>query len=155
MAANSKREQLILRVKWEMDQLIPSSLRFVTRRLPSGFEELQSYASTQLPMVAVVGNLPSPIQEQGGSRGSGPDCRLIKWNLDVYVFGYFMDNVDPDSTLSDLSDDIFRALNLDPTKNNLAIGTKVVPSPAVGIWEPYVAFKMVCKITYLNSLGGL
>jgi len=155
MAANSKRERIILQVVSEMESLIPSVLRTVKRQLPAGIEDLDRFASTQLPLACVLGLLPEKESLQGGNRGTSADCSLVKSKLDVQVFGYFMDNVTPDSTLSNLADDFYRVLNADPSKNGLAIGTEVLPDSNVGNWEPYVAFKFVCRVTFIHSLGGL
>ena len=154
MAANSKREQILLRVKWELEQLKPANIKTVSRRLPAGIEELSRYAATQLPLAVVVGNLPVPVGKQGGQRSSGSDCVLLLSRLDVGVYGYFLDNVNPDSTLSSLADDFYRVLNADPGKNKLAISTEVIPGE-IGDWEPYVAFKFTCKIVFTHTLGGL
>ena len=154
MAANSKREQILHRVKWELAQLIPASIKTVSRRLPAGIDELARYATTQLPLAVVLGKLPVPMDKQGGQRGGGADCTLILSNLEIEVFGYFLDNTNPDSTLSTLADDFYRVLNADPRKNSLAISTEVIPD-VIGDWEPYVAFKFICKIRYTHTLGGL
>lgn len=132
------------------------TIKTVSRRLPEGIEDLDRYASTQLPLVVVMGKLPRLIEIHGGNRSNhSADCQLVKWALPVEVFGYFMDNSDPDSTLSSFADDLFRVLNVDPSKGSLALGTKVMPEPEVGIWDPYVAFKFLVEIQYVRTLGGI
>lgn len=157
MAANSTREQIILQVVSDLGSLITDgTIKTISRRLPEGIEDLDRYASTQLPLVVVMGRLPRLIEIHGGHRSNRTaDCKLVKWALLVDVYGYFMDNTDPDSTLSSFADDIFRVLNVDPSKGGLALDTKVMPDPEVGIWDPYVAFKFVTEITYVHTLGGI
>lgn len=157
MAANSTRERIILKVIEELSSLVTSgAIRTISRRLPEGIEDLDQYATTQLPLVVVMGKLPRLIEVHGGNRSNrSADCRLAKWSLPVQIFGYFMDNSDPDSTLSSFADDLFRVLNSDPSKGSLALDTKVSPDTEVGIWDPYVAFKFLAEIQYVRTLGGI
>jgi len=154
MAANSKREQILLRVVAEMEGLKPT-IKKVDRKLPAGIEDLERYASTQLPLAVVVGRMPRKKDQQGGQRGTSATCVLIRSILDIEVYGYFMDNINPDSTLSSLADDFYRILGADPSKGGLVLDTEVIPDQAIGNWEPYVAFKFICRVTYTHTPGGL
>lgn len=157
MAANSKREQILLQVVSEVETLIDDgTVKTVSRRLPEGIEELDRYASTQLPLVVVMGQLPRLLEVHGGNRSNrSADCKLVKWSLPVGVYGYFMDNENPDTTLSSFADDLFRVLNADPSKGGLAIETRVLPDAQIGIWDPYVAFKFLVEVHYVHTLGGI
>lgn len=154
MAANSKREQILLKVISEMEGLMPT-IKKVARKLPAGIEDLERYAATQLPLAVVVGGMPRKKDQQGGQRRLSADCVIIRSILDIEVFGYFMDNVNPDSTLSSLADDFYRTLGADPSKGGLVTETEVLPDQNIGNWEPYVAFKFICRVTYTHTPGGL
>ena len=150
MALNSKREQILEAIKGKLTEL--SSITTVERVRPS-FDDLDSIANTQLPLIAIVGKLPKPVQKLS-SRVQGQPDKFVS-ALGVEVICYAMDNVTPDSTVSNLADDIGAKLFEDPTYNKLLQKIEVDPEVQIGIWDPYVVFKMVCSATYIHGTGGI
>jgi hypothetical protein len=156
MAGNSKREQILLKIVSNLEELVPEVVKKVSRRLPADLSDLDRRAATQLPLIVVMGKLPRLVETHGGGRSNrSADCQTAVSALPVEVYCYFMDNEDPDSTLSSLADDLYRVLNSDPSKGGLAIKTRVLPDSNIGAWDPYVAFKFLVEITYVHSLGGI
>lgn len=150
MAANSKREQIVLKVVSELEEL--TSVKSVVRRIPTR-EELGEFALTQLPVVAVVAGLPVPMPHVVGRRPAGKDVFLS--NLTVSLFVYFQDRTTPDSTLSTLLDDIWAKLYADEKKGGLAINTTLTPTASHDFWDPFYAFKLDAVIQYSHSKGGI
>lgn len=151
MAANSKREQLLNKVVSLMEGL--ASISTVKRVQPTGFEQLKAYATTQLPLAVVLGGLPVP-REKFSNRTRKLD--VVHSDLGVDIFVYAMDNITPDSTISSLADDIWVALYEDITQGfKWVLGTRVIPEPATGIWEPYCGLNMRAVITYQHTKGGI
>lgn len=149
MATNSKREQIIVAVVDELSTV--SSVTTVIRKLPT-YEDLQSFALTQLPVVAVVAGLPVPVAHPVG-RGFPKDMFLS--DLTISLFCYFQDRVNPDTTLSDILDDLWAKLYEDPKKGGLAINTTLKPTASQDFWDPFYAFKLDAVIRYSHLTGGI
>jgi len=156
MAENSKRELIILELISNLEDI--SSINAVERIRPS-FADLGNFADTQLPLVAVVGKLPKPVPKRSG-RTTGKMDKFIS-DLEIDLFCYAMDNVNPDSKVSDLADDLWTKIYSDPTlitddyPKGLTLEVVVMPEIQVGIWDPYVVFKMVCTYKYIHGTGGI
>jgi len=152
MAANSRREQILLKLIDELDAL--RTIKFVDRKQPQGISDLQQYAETQLPLAVVMGRLPAP--EYKISRRDGHTVDMVTSVLGVDVICYAHDNVNPDSTISNLADDIWAALLADETHGfQWVTGTVIIPETNIGVWDPYCAFSMLVNITYLHGKGGI
>ena len=156
MAANSKREQILEAIKTLMMDL--HSIVTVDRTRPS-FADLGNYAESQLPLIAIVGGLPSPDPKWSGREYKTAD--VIISDLAVELICFAMDNVTPDSTVSNLVDDIWAKVYSDPLlitdayPEGLTLRVDVTPETKVGIWDPYVVFKMVCMYKYTHTMGGI
>lgn len=156
MAEGSKRELIILELISNIEDI--SSINTVERVRPS-FADLGSFAETQLPLVAIVGKLPRPVPKRSG-RETGIMDKFIS-DLEIDLFCYAMDNVNPDSKVSDLADDLWAKIYSDPILitddylKGLALEVIVMPEIQVGIWDPYVVFKMVCTYKYVHGTGGI
>lgn len=156
MAANSKRELIILELVNNIEDI--SSINTVERVRPN-FADLGNFAETQLPLVAVVGKLPKPVPKRSG-RQTGIVDKFIS-DLEIDLFCYAMENVNPDSKVSDLADDLWAKIHSDPTLitddylKGLTLQVDVMPEIQVGIWDPYVVFKMVCIYKYVHTIGGI
>lgn len=152
MAANSRREQILLKLIDELSGL--RSIKFVERKQPQGLSDLQQYAETQLPMAVVMGRLPLPAYKVSTRTGHTIDHVTSVLGVDVLVYAH--DNVTPDATVSDLADDVWSTVLSDETHGfKWVLGTQIVPETNVGVWEPYCAFSMLVNITYLHSKGGI
>lgn len=150
MAANSKREQIIEAVKAELETI--GSISTVVRKLPT-YKDLENFALTQLPVIALVGGLPVPVPHSVGRRVAGRDVFVS--NLSIELFCYFQDNTSPDTTLSSILDDVWAKLYSDPTKGGLAIETTLTPDAYQDFWDPFYAFKLNATIQYSHLKGGI
>lgn len=150
MAENSKREQIILRVIEELEEL--TSIKTVVRKLPE-HSDLETFALTQFPVIAVVGKLPVPIEHVAGRRPAMADIMVSALTVDLYI--YFQERKSPDSMISNLADDIWVKLNEDQTKSKLVISTILRMTEEPEYWDPFVAFKFSCKFKYIHTTGGI
>lgn len=153
MSTGTRREAIITQVVTELEAL--STIKTVERKKLQ-YAQLQNFALPQLPVAAVVGRLPVPRahreQRLSGKRGRA-DILLSRLIIDVYV--YFQERTDPDTVLSNLTDDVWRTLYADQTKNDLVIDTEVLLDENVEYWDPYVAFRAQCIVTYKHDTGGI
>lgn len=150
MADNSKREQILLRLKNKIESLV--SIKTVKRIQPSDISELQQYSAQQLPLLAMIGGVPIPVKHQRG-RDNKLDVFLSELPVEIYI--YFMNRVDPDSQLSSLLDDLWRCLFEDQLLDGLVNQMFILPKVEVAAWDPYVAFSVDLKYTYKHTIGGI
>lgn len=152
MAANSKREQILLALKVLLEGL--SSIKAVDRKQPTSPDDLSRIAGTQMPFCSMIGGIPQPKEHISSRMPGGVDVVISE--LPVKLFIYFMDNVTADSTLSDIMDDVWAVIY-----GNQTLGFKFVqkilidPNSDVVVWDPYVAFSMLVTITYNHAIGGI
>lgn len=152
MADNSIREQILKKLVSKMEDI--PAISTVKRVQPSDIKELQNYASTELPLVSVVGSLPDP-QPHVSTRRRGDIDDLFNSELSVQITVWFMNRVDPDSQLSSLADDIWSKLYEDQLLDGLTISLSVHPRVEVAVWDPYVGFNVVVKTNYIHGTGGI
>lgn len=151
MASNSKREQLLLKVKALLEGI--NAISFVDRKPLQGISDLQAYPQTQLPLAVVLGGMPVP-DEKFSDRTRKLD--KVASTLGVNVIVYALDNVTPDTTISTLADDVWATLYQDITLGfKWVLGLRIVPEADIAVWDPYVAFSMRVNITYLHDKGGI
>jgi hypothetical protein len=151
MATNSKRETMLNTVKDNLGQL--PCIHTVQRVRPQ-FADLEGIPSTQMPMIAVVGRLPKPVEKRS-ARVQGDVDKFVSM-LGVELYCYALANVDPDSVISDLADEIWRKLWESPTLEfEWVLELSVTPEVQVGIWDPYVVFKIDCQYKYVHDTGGI
>jgi hypothetical protein len=150
MAEESKRERIVRYVIGEIETL--ENVKFVTRKQPS-YNELKLFSNVQFPAVAVVAGLPVPDEKEPSRSSAGHD-RIIS-NLDIKVFCYLQDRVNPDAMISNLLDDLFSKLYEDKTKGGLVLSTVLKPMETTEYWDPYGAFCLVVKMKYAHTTGGI
>lgn len=150
MASNSKREQIILAVKSEVEEI--SAINTVVRKLPT-YEDLKNFALPQLPVTVIVAGLPDPVPHERTRGGDLKDVFLS--NLTISLFTYFQDHVNPDTTLSSLLDDLWAKLYADQQKGGLVLNTTIVPKVSQDYWDPFYAFKLDLVLQYSHSKGGI
>lgn len=150
MAANSMREQIIVYVKDKVAEL--ASIKTVSR-VKQTYSQLQQFAVTQFPLVAVVGRLPLPVEKVSGRTRVKIDLIISELPIDLYV--YFQDKVTPDETLSNLLDDLWSKLYEDETMGDLVISTLLTVDEEPEYWEPFVAFRITVKVKYKHTTGGI
>lgn len=150
MAANSMREQIIVYVKNKVAEL--SSIKTVSR-VKQTYSDLQQFAVTQLPIIAVVGRLPHPVEKVSSRTRVKIDLIISELPIDLYV--YFQDKVTPDETLSNLLDDLWSKLYSDETMGDLVTSTLLTVDEEAEYWEPFVAFRITVKVKYKHTTGGI
>lgn len=152
MALNSKRERILVAVVTELEAI--DAISTVNRIQPAGLKSLTGYAETQLPLVAVCGQLPMPTQKRSARTGHTVDQVISV--LGVNLFVYALDNVTPDSTISSLADDIWTKLLTDETHGfKWVLGTGIEPNINTAVWDPYCAVNLKVNIEYLHDKGGI
>ena len=149
MASNSIRERIIL-ADIALVKTI-DSIKTVERRLPS-YSDLQSFALTQLPVAAVVGRIPVPVNHISNRNGQVDQCNS-ELKVDIYVF--IQENKNADVQVSSILDDFWRVLYTDPTRNELGTFLELIAEENIETWVPFVAFKITCKHIYNHSIGGI
>lgn len=152
MALNSRREQILTKIVTELGEL--GTILTVDRVMPNGVSDLESYAITQLPLAAVVGNLPNPEYKMSGRNQHTVDKVISELGINLYV--YAQDNVTPDSTISLLADDIWAKMLADETHGfEWVTRTWIRPDVNVAVWAPYCAFNMLVNVSYIHDKGGI
>ncbi len=149
MAANSKREQLIL-----SDVAILEALTVIktTKRTVQSYSDLQTFANTQLPVAAVVGGLPVTDDHLSGRR---PRVDYIVSDLKIDIHVYIQANENQDMQVSDMLDDLWAALYANPNRNGLCMLTQLAATANYEYWSPYVAFKLSCIHKYQHTTEGI
>lgn len=150
MSINSKREQIILQIIRELNVI--TSISHVKRVRPS-LDDLASFPTTMLPLIAVECSLPKPIQKKS-SRVPGKIDLFIS-ELEVSLFCYAIENVNPDVLISNLADDIWHKMYEDPLHNELCLETDMMPTLQTAIWNPYIALTMKTTLIYIHDIGGI
>lgn len=152
MATNSRREQILLAFKIILESM--ASIKKVERRQPTSPADLKRVAGTQMPFLSMIGGVPQPKEHRSGRKSGSADIVISELSVNLYI--YFMDNDNADSTLSDILDDVWTGV-----WKNQTLGFKFVhkisvsPNTEVAVWDPYVAFSMVVKITYNHTTKGI
>ena len=150
MADNSKRERII-QADFSIVQGI-SSIKTPIRTIPK-YKDLQSYALPQLPVAAIVGGLPKPVEKKSGRTSHGVDQITSRLIVNVYV--YLQANVDADAAISSLVDDLWRELYTDPSRGKLVLDTTLDLQEDIQSWAPYLAFRLICTHHYIHDTGGI
>jgi hypothetical protein len=146
----SCRERLIEHVLSELRSL--PSVKTVTRRLP-GRRALEEFALTQFPVVAVVAGLPTPVGKRSDRRVGEVDAFISDLAIDLYV--YDLESEGTDARVSVLANELWRRLYVDPTCGGLALGTTIGFSGELEYWDPFIAFILSIKTSYLHDKGGI
>lgn len=152
MADNSRREQLLLKLKENLEEI--TAVKQVTRVQPNTLDDIRRYSTTQMPLIAAIGGVPQPKEHLTGRGPGGVDIVLSELKVDLFV--YFMDNETPDSTLSSLMDDIWAKIYEDQTLGfKWCNGLTIDPKVEIAAWRPYVAFSMSVLLMYFHTTGGI
>lgn len=149
MAANSKREQIILANKAIIESVDTVSH---TERTVLQYSQLEDFAITQFPCIAIVGRIPIPVEKHLSRNG---DVDLIISNLKVDLYCYLIANEEVDSAISSLMDDLWTALYADQRRGGLTLSTEIKPGENHEFWAPFAAFKMTISHRYKHGIGGI
>jgi hypothetical protein len=127
----------------------------VERKLPT-YEELQSFAATQLPVIAVVAELPRPQRFvwRPNFRGKYPGFLQAETELVVYLHVYDLENVSPNTKANTLTGKVWTALMADTTREGLAERTEVIPRD-IGYIKPYVMLIIEVHVFYRHGAGSI
>lgn len=153
MAANSKRERIIVKVKTLLETL--GTINTVVRRKQT-YSELDDFALTQLPVAAVVGRMPKTPSSgitTHISRRTSVDVVISELRVDVFV--YAQDKETPDTTISNLADDLWALLYADQKLGGLVIELRLELEENAEYWEPFLAFKITVVTKYKHDTGGI
>jgi hypothetical protein len=129
-----------------------STIKTVIRTQPS-YDDLQNFANTQFPLVAVVVGLPD-VDEKMSDRVNS-DVDVIMSELKVTNTVYIKENKDPDTHLSKVAQEVFKKLYSNRTYDNFAKKTILKFELEPEYWHPYLAFRIVSTITYHHIVGGI
>jgi hypothetical protein len=150
MSANSKRERIIEANLCLVESL--SSIKTAQRTIPN-YSDLQNFAITQLPVAAVVGRLPVPVEKHSGRRSA--EVLQVRSKLVVDVFVYLQANENADTEISALMDDLWVALYADQSRGALVLSTEIVPEENTQYYAPFAAFKLSVVHYYIHDIGGI
>lgn len=156
MAENSTREQIISYVESSIVGDI-NSIKTTLRKLPQ-YDDLKRYAQPQLPVAAIVGRLPQPVEKING-RAPGA-ANFFTSNLSIDITVYALANENPDTTVSNLADDIWAKIysdqRLGSTLEDYVFGIVSTEfTDQVAYWEPYIAFRCTVTYRYKHYEGGI
>ena len=150
MADNSFRERIITANIALIENL--TSISTIVRTIQS-YSDLENYAITQFPVVAVVGRLPIPTYKPSLRIRETIDQVLSTLRIDYYT--YFMDNENSDSHLSSLLDDMWAKLHTNPTRNNICLDTQLEMTEETQVYAPYGAFRITSIHQYKHTIEGI
>lgn len=151
MAKNSLRERILVYHEKQLLNKI-KSISHVIRTIPS-YSDLQQFAVTQFPLIAMVGKLPVPREKMSDRSREAVD--VIISDLSIENFVYMQQREDVDSLISEIVDDVWTKCYSDPSYGGLVWGTTLEATGDVAYWDPFVAFKLISKITYKHTTGGI
>lgn len=141
MAANSKRELIINNMITTLEAVETIT---VVKRTQLYASDMKEIPANQYPCISVVGLMPKIISMMENKKN-------YKSSLDIHLFCYALDNETPDSTISSLADDIWKAVLADLSRGSIAITTKILPEMISGIFSPYCAFKLIAQVEYFHT----
>lgn len=154
MAENSQREQILEAIKSKLLQL--QWAKVVKRSRPS-FDSLKSIPNTMFPFISLTGALPSGQPAKRDERNAYAKYTkfISTLRIDVVVFDFMYSNTEYDVLISNRADDLWAKIYEDPSFGNLLLSCLIEPEPVVGVWDPYLAFKMTVVGTYHHGIGGI
>lgn len=152
MAANSKRERIL--VALEQRILTVPSFKAVKRTRPE-FSELKDVPTTQMPFIALVGGLPQPRQKKSGRRAGATTSDFFYSNLSIDLYCYAIGGKYPDTTISDLADDLWNIVMTSDTLSGLITEITMKPEMASGYFSPYISFKLSSVLGYYHPTTNI
>jgi len=151
MAANSKREQIILADVALIEQV--TSIKTVRRSMQM-YSQLEDFTNQQFPVAAIVGRLPVPDNHIIRQTGHVDYC-VSELRVDIYIYFVEADIEQMDTEISNMVDDLWAKLYTDPTRGGVCITTTVSMDENVGVLRPYAAFNLIVSHQYQHTIGGI
>lgn len=148
----SKAASIHAALKTKLEAL--ASIKYVADVQPAGVEELERYAGTQLPMVAMLFGLPTPRGE------TLPMSTAFDMSLPVSLTFYAQDNETPAETMLDLANEFWASMyedadKLQPFFGGLVREIHITPDSASLYAEPYVMFNIGLELVYVTTTSSL
>jgi len=152
MAANSKRERIILNVVSTLEDI--STLTTIQRTRPA-FNDMGNLdlVAANLPLAAVIGK--APVPEGNISSQDNAEYIYFTSELPIEISVYAAATSSPDSVVSTLMDDIWVELHKDLTRGSYALMTSVEMEVDEGLNHPYVIFRMNITVTYTHGIDSI
>ena len=150
MATNSKREQIIVYHKIQLEAL--SWANTVSRSVPK-YDELKNFSSVQFPVIAIGSELPIPNEKWSSRTKPGMDKSWSDMKINNYI--YLHANEYPDTLLSNRADDMWTKLWSMDNYGGLIKDLSVQFDPMIVYLAPYLEFKIISTITYEHTTGGI
>ena len=149
MAQNSIRERILENIRQTVEEtdVFKTVLRVFTK-------DIDSFAETQFPVAVIEGGLPDPSPHFSKTKTGGIPAQF-KSMLPVWIYVFAKENINPDSVISDLSDELWKGLYADPKRGGLALATVIQPETNVMILPPYVRFGFKCDVYYIHDTKTL
>ncbi len=142
MASNSITEQIVQDIVTTLEAV--ESIKTVAREWPT-MDELKRTPITQLPKVAVVHDLPAPIDVTPTTPGQSRSMS----DFPLTLFLYFQSATKSKTAIS-LVDDMWAALLADRQRGGLAMDTTIKPR-AMGDFSHIVACKIDVTVRFLHA----
>jgi len=152
MAKDSKREKILVYLVTALSRI--KEIRSDILRLQPTLADIELFADTQFPVVAVVGGFPVPVEVKRSARKT-ENVDAFKSQLDVEIFVYDRTDVGCDTRLSDLADEIWKNVWSDPTMDGNALYCACTFDGRPTPFPPYIAVRSVLSVSYLHSTGGI
>jgi hypothetical protein len=153
MAANSIREQILLRVKTVLEAV--TVVGSVKRKVISSFVELKDIPFPSFPVVFMTAGLPVPKNGGYVTLRESSQSSKVRSVLSINLRTYGLDKSDPDSAVSTVAEDIWDALYADPTVNSLAEAVTVIPIRDTMFFEPFYRFDMIYNVEYIHDTDNI
>ena len=149
MGKNSIREQILVNIQKTIEgmDIFKTVLRVFTK-------DIDSFAETQFPVAVIEGGLPVPVPHFSKTKSGGMPAQFRSM-LPVMIYVFAKENTNPDSVISDLSDELWKELYNDPKRGGLAVSTIIQPETEVMILLPYVRFGFRCEVYYIHDTKTL
>lgn len=157
MSQDSQRELIIKAVESKLNELQwPTAVK----RGRANFDTIKTLAVTQFPFISITGSLPVPQMSPGTvASNRGSHARYLVFisslRIEIVVYDYIYDNTQYDILVSTRADDVWAKLYEDPSFGNKCLSCMIEPEPMVGVWDPYLAFKLTAVVTYSHTTGGI
>lgn len=150
MAENSIREQIIENTITAIED-IPGIAHVARKKL--GFDDMASISQAQMPYAAIAAGLPNGTLKRSNMKAG--DVQKIISELVIEIIIYGVDNINPDSSISSLADDVWAKLYEDPQRGGLCISSEVKAEIETGIFDPYFVFSLNYIAQYVHTTQNI
>jgi hypothetical protein len=75
--------------------------------------------------------------------------------VEIITYDFIYDDQLYDRLISNRFDDMWKKIYEDPSFGGLCQSCIIEPEPVIGVWSPYLAFKLTVAVTYNHGIGGI